>query len=135
MNEQNLIPRPFKSGEQAKMMGRKGGLSRSPKKAYMARLSALKRQGLKNENYQTLISLMEDPAASVLNMRMYIESWKSKARNPTEAALLARVENGIHQSHFGTKQTNLNVNLEAGQVPMVEVLRRVSKKIEEDEKQ
>lgn len=109
-NEQNLIPRPFKSGEQARRMGRKGGLSRSPKKKWAARLRHLKKKGLTDENYQILYAMMTEKESFVLDNLLYLQNIKKDCKTTGEKANVARILNDLLSKTHGEVLKTENIH-------------------------
>jgi len=116
MNEQNLIYNPIKSGEQAKMMGRKGGLVSSPAKKLAAKLRELKKKGLTNENYKRIYDIMTDSNISDLDILLFLESMRSKANTISEKEKVGRLLLEWRKIRHGTKLdiTSKNLNIDIG---------------------
>ena len=115
MNEQNLNPRPpFKSGEEAQKMGRKGGLSRSPKKSLAAHIRSLQKKGLTDTTAQRLHDLLTDPQYSLLELTMKVEGLYNGTSDPKLKAFLLKVMLDLHKTQHGSKDsknTEINVNV------------------------
>lgn len=106
----NLIYPGIKSSEQAKIMGRKGGLSRSPKKKWAARLRSIKKQGLTDKNYKRLVEWMEEPESSVLDVLIYLESIRAHCKNAREMTHLSKAMIDLMKAHHGDKVKTENVH-------------------------
>ena len=115
MNEQNLTGPRITSGEQAASMGRKGGLIRSQRKKYAAQIRELKQKAVTDETIRKLISLVEDPDASAVDIVSTLKVAEAKATTSKEMSLVASVKTRFYQARFGelikTQNTNLNVDV------------------------
>ena len=113
MNEQNLVP--FKSVEEAREKGRKGGLSRSPKKSLMAKLRWLKIKGLTEENAKQLYESMMDSEFSELDIKSFLDKIRDESKDiksQREAAkLLLEWHKVRHGSAEKKESANVNVNV------------------------
>jgi len=95
----------------------KGGSRSTPKKIYAARLRELKKKlnkkkkGVGDELETRMISLMEDPESSILDLRIYAETIKQGLTNQKDKIALMRSITELHKAHFGTKVRNENLNL------------------------
>jgi len=115
-NEENLIP--IKKGqltkEEAKKRGRAGGLARTPKKKWAARLRAMKKKGLTDENYKRIVAWMEEPECAVMDVYLAIQSMKSKATTQQELNNCIRAETDLMKFHHhkasSINQTNIQTN-------------------------
>lgn len=110
MNDENLIPRTTLSTEEAKRMGRKGGLVKSPAKKWAARLRAMKKKGLTDDNYKRIIAWMEEPESSALDIFMYLESVKKHCNNASQMNSLANTQINLMKAHHGEKHKTENVH-------------------------
>lgn len=63
---------------------KKGGLAKTPEKLLAAKLRGLKRKGLTNETAKRLYDMIKNRDISVLDVLMYIESIKPKAKSVKE---------------------------------------------------
>ncbi len=103
-NEENLIPKPFKSGEEAKRMGKKGGSARTPRKKYSARLRELKKKGLQNVTIRRITDIMEDPECSVLDIKLFLDSLRIEAKKDPDLSIkLVNAYIKLHMAHHGQK--------------------------------
>jgi len=100
-NEGNLIPIRTKS--RARELGRKGGLSKSPKKAWANRLNAMKKKGLTNENYKRIVAWMEEPESSAMDIFLYLESVKKHCNNASQMNAVANSQINLMKAHHGEK--------------------------------
>ena len=110
-NEQNLIP--FKTKQEAREKGRKGGLVRSERKKQATKVSSrlreLKKKGLTDENAKRIYNILKDNDYSSLDIFLYLESIKKHATTANEKNNLARTLLDWHAKTHGQK---LNINQE-----------------------
>jgi hypothetical protein len=109
-NEQNLVP--ITSKKQARELGSKGGKVRSPKKKWAARLRAMKKKGLTDDNYKRIIAWIEEPESSVLDIFAYLEAVKKECKNASQMNQVAQSLIQLHKAHHGDK-TKQQFNLQA----------------------
>lgn len=115
MNAQNLQPQKYKikTTERAKELGRLGGLSRSPKKKWAARLRDMKKKGLTDENYKRIVAWMEEPESSAMDIFIYLESIKKHCNNAGQMNNVAQSQISLMKAHHGEKtspQINIQIN-------------------------
>ena len=124
-NEQNLAkPLPDTDNSQIQAeRGRKGGLARTPKKKYAARLRELKKKGLTNETVKRLATMLEEPESWVLDIRLFIDSLKAQLKDkPIELAKLLNADINLLKAHHGEKhkiEGELNHNVRSIQVNII----------------
>ena len=111
MNDGNLIPRTTLTKEEAKRMGRKGGLSKSPRKKWAARLRAMKKKGLTDETYARIVAWMEEPESSAMDIFLYLESVKKHCNNASQMNQVASTQIQLMKAHHGEKHKNENINI------------------------
>jgi len=101
MTKKDLIP--IRTKAEAKRLGRKGGLVRSPRKKYASRLRELKKKGLTCEGYKKLVDIMEEPESSILDIKLFLDTIKGDPIYKNKKIELANAYIKLHQSHHGTK--------------------------------
>jgi hypothetical protein len=124
--------RPVRTKEEARERGRNGGLSRSPRKQYMARLTGLKKKGMTDDNYKAIVAWMEEPESAILDMKLLLDSCNRANMNNKEKALITRAYSEVFKCHHGTKtkiegelshkveQISININVPAEIKPFIE---------------
>lgn len=110
---QNLIP--IRDTETAKRLGAMGGRANkdNPNQKLAAKLRALKRKGLTDENVAHLMQVMEEHDMSALDVRLFLDSLRKEAK--ASQSFRDKVNFGKaliewHKMHHGTKQ-NIDLNL------------------------
>jgi len=94
----------FQSGDKQVEIARKGGSVKSLKKTLANQLKGLKKKGVTNGNLKELISVMENPECSSLQIKSFIDDWSKKIVNQEQAVKFANVMINWHKSHFGDKK-------------------------------
>lgn len=113
-NKENLISLADRPLEERQAIGRKGGLTPSPKRALAQQIRRLSKKGLTDESAKYLFDLMTDPEISALDVRMYLEDIKKSIRDtnkPMTKIMLAKTFIDWHKSTHGEKHTNTNMNM------------------------
>ena len=111
----NLIPY---TSETAKINGRKGGLANknNPNQRLAAKLRALKRKGLTDENSKHLLEVMTEHDMSALDVRIFLDSIRKGATSIRDKIQLGKSLVDWHKMHHGTtvnvNQKNLNINVD-----------------------
>jgi len=131
MNEQNLKPRPFTSGEQAQIMGRKGGSKITPAKSIAAKLRELKKKGLTDENAQHIYELMTNSELSELDILIQLEKIRSKSESVSEKREAARLFMEWYKLKHGDKikieSTSKSINLDLSYALTADDIARITK--------
>lgn len=93
----------------------RAGQSTSPKKKYAAQIRELKKKALNDESIRKLISLVDDPDASAIDIVTTLKVAESKATTSKEMSLLASVKTRFYMARFGqlikSQRTSLNVDV------------------------
>lgn len=118
-NEQNLKKGrpPFKSGEEAQKMGRKGGLVKSMKKTYAARLrefkNKLKLGKIPMDNPKWYLEMLEHPeAVQIEMMKWYEQASVDPGKSATSKFYMAKeLKNAIHGEIQKVESKNVNINV------------------------
>lgn len=76
----NIKPR-IKTTEQARELGRLGGLASTPAKKLAAKIRCLKQKGLTDETAQKFYELLTDPDMTDLHIVKSLESFKEKVND------------------------------------------------------
>ena len=105
-NPENLVPHQIKSTKRARELGRKGGLVISKKKKYAAKIREMRKRGMTNADVEWLLLTLEDPNASVMDMRNDIESLKENM-SPQD---YLRIKQANHKLKYGEFQRTENVH-------------------------
>jgi len=106
-NPENLVPLTTKK---AREIGRKGGLSRSPKKKWAARLRVMKKKGLTDENYKRIVAWMEEPESSAMDIFLYLESIKKHCKSASQMNMVASSQINLMKAHHGEKTKNEHIH-------------------------
>ena len=107
MNNQNLLPFRFKPGEtseEAAIIGRKGGLSRSPLKSISAKLRDMKHKGITDETVQKLHDMMISSEAASFEVLKYLLTMQAQAKTIAEKEKVTRLMNEWQKTRHGTKE-------------------------------
>ena len=111
------------TSEQAREWGRKGGSRSTPRKKLAARLTALKKKGLTNEDAKRLHQMMTEPDILDLDILMGLQSLKKagdgKSKNQTYALLL-KLSEKLHGTNKVSTQVNIQNNTQIN-VPFAEL--------------
>ena len=106
-----------KNGLKAANAGRKGGLSKSPKKSVSARIRFMRDEGYSEEQMSKTVAMLDNPELSIIDIQKYVEKIKKlTAGDPKGMDMVAGKLVAIHKLHHGEKKNinvksiNLNVN-------------------------
>jgi len=107
-----------KNGLKAINAGKKGGLSKSPKKALSARVRFMKEQGYNDKQIDKTLQIMDDPQLSILDMREYVDQIKELVKDdPAMMDKVGKHYETLHKLHHGEKKQidirSVNINLNA----------------------
>ena len=109
-NPENLIPLMERTKEERVAIARKGGLARTDKKKWAARLREIKKKGLTDENYHRIVAWMEEPESSALDIYLYLNSIKQHCENAAQMNQLAKTMIDLMKAHHGQKIKSENVH-------------------------
>jgi len=101
-NEQNLIP--IRTKEEARELGRKGGLVRSKNKKLASKLRELKKKGLTDENVKRIYDIMTDADITDLETLMLIQSLQPNLKTTKEKAEVIRLFLEWRKLRHGSKE-------------------------------
>lgn len=100
----NLRPKPITSTARAKKLGQKGGQVRSLKKKLAAQLRELKKKGATNKDIKKLVSIMEDPECSALDIRQKLDDIFTNVKMAPDTRIrLINAYIKLHYAHHGKK--------------------------------
>jgi hypothetical protein len=94
------------SGKRAVILGSKGGKVISKKKKWAAKFRAMKKRGVKDADIDWILETLNDPEASVFDMRNDIES----LRESMSSADYIRIKQANHKLHHGEKIKTENIH-------------------------
>lgn len=116
-NPQNLrVP----TSEQAREYGRKGGKVKSLRKKLAARLTALKRKGLTDENCKKIYEFMTDKNMSALDIYLATQKMLSMAKTVSDHDKFVSKLIELHKLVHGTKQDEDQTNMfNANQIKII----------------
>jgi len=110
-NEENLIPFNKMTEKQQRKIASKGGRTKSPKKKWAARLRAMKKKGLTDDNYKRIVAWMQEPESSVLDIFAYLESIKKVCKTPSQMNSVANSLIQLHKTHHGDKSNKQDIQI------------------------
>lgn len=106
----NLAPAFVKGGEKARQMGRKGGLSKSPKKSLAAKKRWLVKKGMTKEGADDLLSFVKDHEMFALDVLRDVQNIKKECTNAHQKINLKHVELQLYKLVHGEKIKTENVH-------------------------
>ena len=122
MGEEDLIPFNRMSKEQAKAIQSLGGSTVSPQKKIAAELRELRKKALTDETAAEILGIIENPEASALQIKRFIDSLTSKALSTSEQIKLGHLMIAWHKAHFGEKRMNHNTTVGVGYKDIQEMM-------------
>lgn len=123
---------PFKSGEEAEM-GRKGGLVRSERKRYAARLRELKKKGASNQAIREIVNILEDSESSAVNILLLLEEVKTAVQGrPQQMLQLAQAYLAWHKVWH--QKVNETMTEEAAELKLISEMGRIIQQVNEEMK-
>ena len=115
MSKEDLIPFNKMSKEKAREIQSMGGKAVSPQKRFAARLRELRKQGLEDKTIEKLVSLIESPQCSAIDIKMYIGSLKFSELSDHLKIRLIEVMLKWHEAIHGKPKADINIlNLDSG---------------------
>lgn len=117
MTKEHLIPLDTSNSQLQAERGRKGGLVRSDKKKYAAKIREMKKRGMDAKDLEWFMDRIEDPTVSIFDMYMLLDKAKDLCDKPFLMIQLADKYIQLHKAHHGEKikseNTNININIDA----------------------
>lgn len=96
---------PITSTEQARILGSKGGSSKTPAKSLAAKLRELKKKGVSDESVEWIHNTMVSDELSSYNILVLLRSMYAAANTSKERESIARLLIDFHKMRHGTKET------------------------------
>jgi len=109
VNPQNLVSLATRTPEERRAIGRKGGLVRSKRKKWAARLRCMKQKGLTDDVYKKIVAWIEEPESAVLDIYLAIQDMKSRAKTNTEYNNCIRAETELLKFHHKKIDSQVNI--------------------------
>jgi|APSaa5957512622_1039677.scaffolds.fasta_scaffold142566_2 hypothetical protein len=111
MSKEHLIPFNEMDKQKHIDLSKKGGTRQTQAKKYAARLRELKKKGLSDDNIRRISDIIEDPACSALDMKLFIENLRTQNLSNVEKIKLGNLMVSWHKSHHGEKHGIISTNL------------------------
>lgn len=107
---------PFKSGEEAREMGRKGGLSRSPKKSIAAKIRCLREKDLSDDYSKYLCESIMDSDFDIVDQKHFLNKLVDNCPDERSKREVMKLWLDWHKVHHGSKEklggdVNVQINV------------------------